>query len=197
VGAKSTLFGRTTLNGDLYDIDWRGIQLQQLSPSGLNFTANAGRAWIHGVDFQITSQLSDATEVGANLDYHRSRLTEVNNGVNGVVGDELPGSSRLSSYLYGKYKFNLGRIAKGFLRVDYSYSSKAYSDLDNATSLHYGNVASIDAQTGLHLNSLELLLFCRNLADARNRVNAFELVGEPAQVLQTTRTIGLTARWNY
>lgn len=197
VGAKSTLFGRTTLNGDLYDIDWRGIQLQQLSPSGLNFTANAGRAWIHGVDFQITSQLSDATEVGANLDYHRSRLTEVNNGVNGVVGDELPGSSRLSSYVYGKYKFNLGRVAKGFLRVDYSYSSKAYSDLDNATSLHYGNVASIDAQTGLHLNSLEFLLFCRNLADARNRVNAFELVGEPAQVLQTPRTIGLTARWNY
>src|SRR5262249_27478530 len=125
------------------------------------------------------------------------RLTEVNTGVDGVVGDELPGSSRFSSYVYGKYKFNLGAASKGFFRVDYSYSSKAYSDLDNATSLHYGNVGSIDAQLGMHLGNFEFLLFGRNLADARNRVNAFVLVGAPAQVLQTPLTVGLTVRWNY
>ncbi|MGH2447001.1 MAG: TonB-dependent receptor domain-containing protein, partial [Chloroflexota bacterium] len=93
MGMKTTVFGHTTLNGDAYDIDWRNIQLNQQSPSGLNFTNNAGRAWIHGVDLQVTSRLTKVIEVGANVDYHRSRLTEVNPGVTGVVGDELPGSS--------------------------------------------------------------------------------------------------------
>jgi iron complex outermembrane recepter protein len=197
VGAKTTLFGNTTLNGDLYDIDWRNIQLNQQSPSGLNFTNNAGRAWIRGVDLQVTSRLSAVLEIGANLDYHRSRLTEVNPGVDGVVGDQLPGSSRFSSYVYGKYGFPLGGGGRGFFRLDYSYASKAYSNLDNATSLHYGNVGSLDAQVGAHFSELEYLLFGRNLAGGRNRVNAFELVGSPAQILQTPRTFGLTVRWNY
>lgn len=98
IGAKtSPLDGRLTLNGDVYDIQWSQIQLQELSPSGFNYTANA-------------------------------------------------------------------------------YSSREFSNLDNAASLHYGNVG---------------------LANAHNRVNAFEFLGVPTQVLQEPRTIGLTVRWNY
>lgn len=82
-------------------------------------------------------------------------------GVNGVVGDELPGSSRLSSYVYGKYKFRVGAFAQGFFRIDYSYASKAYSDLNNATSLHYGNGGSVDAQLGARFDPVEVLLFGR------------------------------------
>jgi len=43
----------------------------------------------------------------------------------------------------------------------------------------------------------EFLLFARNLANAHNRVNAFEFIGVTTQVLQEPRTIGLTIRWNY
>src|SRR5262249_49332370 len=114
-----------------------------------------------------------------------------------VAGDELPGSSRFSGYAFGKFKFQMTEAAQGFFRVDYSYSSKAYSDLDNATSLHYGNVGSWGAQLGAHMKSYELLLFGRNLAYARNRVNAFELLGVPTQVLQSPRSFGVTFRWNH
>ena len=198
IGAKTSLLdGRATVNGDLYDVEWSRIQLQEQSPSGFNFTANAGRAWVRGVDLQATAQVTDAFEVGASLDYHRSRLTEVSSGVTAVAGDELPGSSRFSGYAFGRYKFRLTGASQGFFRVDYAYSSKAFSDLDNATSLHYGNVGNWGAQLGAHMKAYEVLLFGRNLADARNRVNAFELLGVPTQVLQAPRSFGLTLRWTH
>jgi len=198
LGAKTSLInGRATLNGDIYDVEWSRIQLQEQSPSGFNFTANAGRAWIRGVDLQASAQVTDAVETGVSFDYHRSRLTEVSSGSTAVAGDELPGSSRLSGYAFGKLKFPLTAGSQGFFRVDYAYSSKAYSDLDNATSLHYGNVGSWGAQLGAHMREYEFLLFGRNLADARNRVNAFELLGVPTQVLQAPRYFGLTFRWTH
>jgi len=198
IGAKtSPLGGHLTLNGDVYDIQWSDIQLQELSPSGFNYTANTGQAWIRGVDFQAHSQLTHALETGLSLDYHQSRLTEVAPNAEAVRGDELPGSSRLSGYVYGKYGFPITGSAQGFLRLDYSYTSKAFSNLDNATSLHYGNVGSYGAQVGVHMSHYELLLFARNLANAHNRVNAFEFLGVPTQVLQEPRTIGLTLRWNH
>jgi iron complex outermembrane receptor protein len=198
MGAKtSALDGRLTLNGDVYDIQWSKIQLQELSPSGFNYTANAGQAWIRGFDLQVHSQLTHALEAALSLDYHQSRLTEVASNAVAVRGDELPGSSRLSSYVYGKYNFPITASAQGFFRVDYAYSSKAFSNLDNSTSLHYGNVGSYGAQLGTHVKKYEFLLFGRNLANAHNRVNAFEFLGIPTQVLQEPRTIGLTLRWNY
>ena len=198
LGAKTSLLdGRATLNGAVYDVEWSRIQLQEQSPSGFNFTANAGRAWVRGVDLQGNAQVTGAFEAGASFDYHRSRLTEVSSGVTAVAGDELPGSSRFSGYAFGKFKFRMTQAAQGFFRFDYSYSSKAFSDLDNATSLHYGNVGSWGAQLGAHMKGYELLLFGRNLADARNRVNAFELLGVPTQVLQSPRSFGLTFRWNH
>jgi outer membrane receptor protein involved in Fe transport len=198
IGAKtSALDGRLTLNGDIYDIQWSRIQLQELSPSGFNYTANAGQAWIRGFDFQAHSQLTHALEAGLSLDYHQSRMTEVAPNAVAVRGDELPGSSRLSSYVYGKYNFPITAAAQGFFRLDYSYSSRAFSNLDNASSLRYGNVGSYDAQLGAHVKKYEFLLFGRNLANAHNRVNAFEFLGVPTQVLQEPRTIGVTLRWNY
>ncbi len=198
IGAKtSPLDGRLTLNGDVYDIQWSQIQLQELSPSGFNYTANAGQAWIRGFDFQARSQLTHALEAALSLDYHQSRLTEVAPNAVAVRGDELPGSARFSGYVYGKYNFPITASAQGFFRLDYSYSSKALSNLDNATSLHYGNVGSYGAQLGAHVKEYEFLLFGRNLANAHNRINAFEFIGVPTQVLQEPRTIGLTFRWNY
>ena len=198
IGAKtSPLDGRLTLNGDVYDIQWNKIQLQELSPSGFNYTANAGQAWIRGFDFQTHVQVTRALEAALSMDYHRSRLTEVAANAVATRGDELPGSSRLSSYLFGKYSFLITASVHGFLRADYSYSSKAFSNLDNATSLHYGNVGSFGAQLGAHINKYEFLLFARNLANAHNRVNAFQFLGVPTQVLQEPRTVGLTLRWNY
>lgn len=197
IGAKtSPLDGRLTLNGDVYDIQWNKIQLQELSPSGFNYTANAGQASIRGVDFQAHAQLTHALEAGLSFDYHRSRLSEVAPNAVATRGDELPGSSRFSSYAYGKYGFPIAASSHGFVRLDYSYSSKAFSNLDNATSLHYGNVGSYGAQLGAHVDKYEFLLFARNLANAHNRVNAFEFLGAPTQVLQEPRTIGLTFRWS-
>ena len=198
IGAKtSPLSGRLTLNGDVYNIQWNEVQLQELSPSGFNYTANAGQAWIRGFDFQAHSQLTRALEAGLSLDYHQSRLTKVAPGAEAVRGDELPGSSRFSSYVYGKYSFPIMESARGFFRFDYAYSSKAFSNLDNATSLYYGNVGSYGAQLGAHVSKFEFLLFARNLANAHNRVNAFEFLNVPTQVLQEPRTIGLTLRWSY
>jgi hypothetical protein len=56
---------------------------------------------------------------------------------------------------------------------------------------------SYGAQLGAHVSKCEFLLFARNLANAHNRVNAFEFLNVPTQVLQEPRTIGLTLRWSY
>ena len=198
VGTKADLLDRQiSVTAAVYYIDWSKIQLQQRSPSGFQYTANAGSAWIRGVSLQVIAHPTTNLDLGFSLDYHKSRLKSVAEGVAATVGDRLPASSPFTAYVYGEYNFQINEMISGFFRTDYSYNNMAFSDLNNSTALTYGNVNEVNATFGLNWGQYEVSVFGKNLANSRSRVSAFQFLGVPTQVLQTPRTIGITARVNY
>jgi iron complex outermembrane receptor protein len=199
LGAKTTLLDhRLVVDADVYYIDWSQIQLQQRSiPSGDVYTANAGSAFIRGVELQVVAKPIAPLELGTSLSYHDARLRTVNPGVDALAGDQLPGSAPFTAYVYGQYNFRVSDAVGGFVRADYSYVGREYSDLNNPTSLTYGDYSTVGAQIGLHYRAMDLLLFANNLGDGRDMVNARFVLQAPVAIRQTPRTIGLTFRAHY
>jgi iron complex outermembrane receptor protein len=198
LGAKTSLFGhKLTIDGAIYYIDWSQIQLQQHTPSGTVYSANAGSATVKGVELQIAAKPVSALEVGTSLSYDEGRMTAINPGVRALVGDQLPGSAPFTAYAYGQYNFQINDSLDGFIRADYSYTGKEFSDLNNPTSLLYGNYGSVGAQWGLKYKNFDALLFAENLGDGSRFINARRSLSLPVAIRQTPRTIGLTLRAYY
>jgi iron complex outermembrane receptor protein len=196
LGAKTTWWdGRLLVDGAIYQINWTQIQLNQVSvPSGLEYTSNAGAARIRGVELQVVAKPIKAVEFGITLSYDDAKLTSVDPNVNALVGDQLPGSAPFTGYVYDQYSFKLGQNTSAFVRADYSYTSREYSDLNNPTAFTYGNYGSAGAQLGLTAGRCQWLLFANNLGDSEGLTNARNYFGSLVGIRQTPRTIGLTFR---
>ena len=199
LGVKTTMLDRRLIiDADIYYIEWSQIQLTQYSvPSGFVYTANAGDAFVRGAELALVAKPLAPLELGTSLSYHDGRLTSVDPGVKALVNDQLPGSARFTAYLYGQYDFRINNALTSFLRADYSYTGREFSDLDNSTSLVYGNYSDVGAQLGLTFRKLEFLLFASNLGNRSGLVNAREILNEPTAIRQTPRTVGLTFRAHY
>lgn len=198
LGSKTTLLDhRLVVDADIYYIAWSQIQLTQYSPSGFVYTANAGDALIRGAELQVIAKPVAPVEFGTSLSYHDGRLTSVDPGVKALVNDQLPGSARFTAYLYGQYDFRINNMLASFVRADYSYTGREYSDLDNPTSLVYGNYRELGAQLGLTYKKFDFLLFGSNLMNGDGLVNARPILNIPAGIRQTPRTVGLTFRAHY
>jgi iron complex outermembrane recepter protein len=199
LGAKTTLLDRRLIvDADVYYIDWSQIQLTQYSaPSGFVYTANAGDALIRGAELQVVARPVASLELGTSLSYHDGRLTRVDPGVKALRNDQLPGSARFTSYLYGQYDFRINDRLTSFVRADFSYVGREFSDLDNPTSLIYGNYRDLGAQLGLTYRKFDFLLFASNLENGNGLVNARQILNAPTGIRQTPRTVGVTFRAHY
>ena len=146
---------------------------------------------------EVVAKVTTNLELGTNISYQNSRLESFVPGVNAAVGDRLPGSAKFTIYSYGQYTVDLNDGARAFIRGDYSYRSKQFSELNNATSLVFGNYSQVNAQLGVKLSNIDFILFVENLADEHGRANAVRLLRSPMQVTQAPRTVGLTFRARY
>ena len=202
VGAKLALLDhRLDINADAYYIDWKKIQLQVRTASGIPYTANAGSATSKGVELEIVGRPTNAIELGTSLAFNNAKLTSVAAGVpTAKVGDKLPGSAPFTAYVYGQYRVPVSAAANLLLRMDYSHTGREFSDLgnkDNPAAVHYGQYSEIGARATLQAGQYELGAFVENLTNNRGRISARTYFFNNVEVRQTPRTIGafVRARW--
>lgn len=198
IGAKTAFWNhRLVVDADIYYIDWNSIQLQQVTGGGFVYTNNAGKARSEGVELQVTAKPVSSLEVGGSLSYNDAKLLSILPGVSATVGDQLPGSAKLNTYIYGQYSHQLANDVGLTIRMDYSYTGKEYAyvnNYNNPSALNYGDYSTVGAQAGLSFNRYEVQLFVRNLTNSRGRISARLLYPDPVEILQTPRTVGLTFR---
>jgi len=202
IGSKLSLFDRRlTIDAAIYYIDWKKIQLQVRTPSGIPYTDNAGSATSKGVEAAITARPVNGFEMGTSLSYNEAKLKSVAAGVPAAqVGDRLPGSAPFTAYVYGQYGFSAGEAAKISVRADYSYSGKAFSDLgnkNNPAALTYGKYSEVGARVMIVTGLFDLALFVQNLTNNRGRISARQYFLTPVEVRQMPRTFGvkISADW--
>jgi len=201
VGAKTAFFDhRLIIDADAYYIDWSKIILQQVTGSGINYVGNAGTAHVHGVELQVVAKPIEPLEIGTSISYNDAKMVAIEPGVDAKVGDQLPGSAPFTAYFYGQYEVPLSDRLDGSLRLDYSYTGREFSYLDNVdnpSALRYGDYGSLGAQASVRFGRYEFMLFASNLADSKGRTGARLLYPEAVEVLQAPLTIGLTFRAHY
>ena len=105
------LGGRLVVNGSIYYIDWKDVQVAGLSDFGMiPIIVNGARARSQGLDLAVNGKLSRHWSVSANYAYNSAELTEdsptvVNGG--GFSGDRLPGSPEHQGNLVVTYSDKL------------------------------------------------------------------------------------------
>jgi outer membrane receptor protein involved in Fe transport len=192
LGVRSDLFGqRVRLDGTVFFIDWRDIQLRQQTPLRLNYASNAGKAESYGFEGTATFLIARDLLFTTNLTYLNAELVEDFNpgGGQGIVpaGSTLPGASewQVSSTL--TYEMSALPLAPSFV-LSHRYLSEAPGIF--GAGAEQGGFSVVDARVGLHFNQFSLTAFVNNVTDSHGVTTALD---DPLQqYLIRPRTVGVT-----
>jgi len=181
VGARTQWFDRRlTLNGAVYYIDWKDVQLASTTDNGgLPITRNGEGAQTYGLELSFNTKLLDRWSISGSYAFNRSELTDAAPGllnelvapgfnmtrreVAGRKGDRLPGSPEQQGSLFTTYELPLGRW-----RMDFNYGITAVSDVLTRTGLlaggeRLGGFALHSASVVLGADQWKLGLYAQNL----------------------------------
>src|SRR5579859_5065424 len=133
LGVRSQLLDkRLSVDVTTFWIDWTGVQLTESIPVPNQpiaiVTANGGRARSQGVEWSIgyaPIRNLTLTWVGA---YTDARLSSAAPAINGVAGQQLPNSPRLSSSLNAEYGWHAFAHYQAFVGGIWTYTGPQFED---------------------------------------------------------------------
>jgi iron complex outermembrane receptor protein len=116
-------------------------------------------------------------------------------------GKPLPGLSRWALSAGGEYRFPVTALSgTGYLGIDASYRSKAWSDASDSKYLIINGYALLNVRIGVVRGPFEVFLWVKNLTDTHyfqylqaQTGNSGMIVGLPGD----PRTFGITAHFTY
>ncbi|HVC01890.1 MAG TPA: TonB-dependent receptor [Steroidobacteraceae bacterium] len=208
VGEKSSfLDSRAVLDFDLYEIQWKDIQVT-VNNGGVNQLENAGNARVKGAELTFNYRIIPALTLGGSAAYTDARL-DTTAPVLGVThtGARLPLSPRYNFALVGAYGFNIVGNYSGMFTVSDRYVGSRLAAFGTAVSPQYALAAYnlTDLKLAIHApHGVQYGLYLTNLFDKAGEVSATTLANEynpraPVPVYLTEpRTVGLgvTVRFN-
>lgn len=209
VGIKGRLFdGRLDFALAGYYIDWKDIQVSLVNNIG-NYTGNAGRAHLYGVEFEGTARLTDHFTLGAAFNFSSNEIAQRTEGLGtaaGVVtvvpGDKLAASPESQANGFAEYRFDLGK-AQVYARIAARYVGPAYTAFNRAGA-RFGDYGAADLRIGADFGRFEVVGFINNLTDSAGKTSAGDatfagpvLLNEKVAFRLQPRTIGLTVRANF
>ena len=181
IGAKIDFLEHTlSVDGSLYYIDWKNIQLPLVYPvNGDTYVGNAAGAKSQGVELSIESKPLSGLTIGAWVTWEDAELTQNVPGggqsgeIFGSAGDRLPNTPRFSGNLSVDYNFPLASDIKGFVGGVLSYVGER-EDAFSAASPQRQELpayAKLDLRAGANYDSWTANLYVNNVADKRGLVS--------------------------
>ncbi len=216
VGLKNQFFrGRLTLNLALFDTEVHNYQVNVVDsgPGALRgYLSNIEKVRSRGIEWDsafaptddISGYLSGAWTDGEYVSFANGpcplELTTASTTSCNLSGRPLPGLSRWVVSAGGEYRHTVFD-GTGYLGIDASYRSSAYSDASDSKYLRMDGYAPINLRAGFISSQYwEAFVWVKNIFDARyfqyfsvqpgNSGAVFGLPGDP-------RTFGLTFRAKY
>jgi len=199
IGAKAALLDETlSIDGSLYYIDWKDIQLSLVNAqTGLGYTGNGSEAKSQGFELSIESKPVAGLTIAAWLTFSNAALKQafpITSSAYGVSGDSLPYSSRFSGNLSLHQDFPVTDLLQVFWGGSVSYvGSREGEFTSSAVRQALPAFARTDLQAGAKYAAWTCNLFINNLA-AKRGVLAGGLGSYPpfAYSYIQPRTVGLS-----
>lgn len=205
VGFKTVVWGgRVTLDGALYDIEWKDMQVLLSQPvTAITYNANAGTARSQGVDGSLSYAVTKELRVTGTLSYIDAYLTQTapstfqgfSPGYGDAAGARLPYSSKWSASVKVDYQHDFGGSMSFEAGGGFRYATgywQAVSSEDQAPLVR--PAWPLDVYTGFAFRNIAVKLFGKNLTNSQPRLEQFVDPQPYSQVgvtLQQPRTVGL------
>lgn len=191
-----------------YYIDWKDIQVSLVNNIG-NYTGNAGRAHLYGVEFEGTARPTEQLTLGVAFNLASNEIAARVEGLGtaaGVVtvvpGDKLAASPESQANGFAEYRFNVGKAA-AYIRLTGRYVGPAYTAFNRAGA-RFGDYGTADLRIGADFGPYEVVAFANNLFDSAGKTGAADanfagplLLNPKTAFRLQPRTIGLTARASF
>jgi iron complex outermembrane recepter protein len=187
---------RLTLDGSVYYIDWKDIQLQSSDPvSRLFYNTNASRAKSQGIELSLDARPFESLAVGAWVTWNDAKLTESFPASSPVVGnpdDRLPYSSRFSASVSLEQSIPIGAVT-GFVGGSWSYVGARHGlfKAQGIARQSLPSYARTDLRAGFRFDAWSANLFANNVFDKRGLVQGPVDTFPPTSLYIQPRTIGL------
>ena len=211
-GIKSTLQeGRSQFNATLFYIDWSDIQVEPRDPAGnIPFTVNGGSAEISGVEFSLTSILTDNFRATLSGTYFiSSELTTDQPSlpgtspdvIIGLDGDEIPNVADTQFYASLQYDQELSSGKNLSIIGDVTHRGNTNTEFrpDSSFNIVLGSYTQLNLVANLQVNeNLSIGAFVKNLTDEVGVIDGIGTFQDPAAIVSLRpRTIGLRFSWDY
>ncbi len=195
LGAKGAFFDQTlTLDGSLYYIDWKNIQIT-LQSNDLTYHTNGSAAKSEGVELSATVRPFNGLTIEGWIDYDNAVLTEPfppGSTATTNIGDRLPITPRRSGYLSATQEFALGSNASGFVGADVSFVGDRFGNFSKGARAFYPSYTKTDIRTGVRSHTWEVNLYANNVGNERGVLGGGIGYDPPnAFVYITPRTFGI------
>jgi outer membrane receptor protein involved in Fe transport len=174
LGLKSDLFDRhVSLELAAYWIDWKDIQLQQVSPAGISYIANGSAAVSRGFDASGEWRPLAGLQLYANAAYQDTYVTQAfpAGGQIGNKGDPLPLTPKWSGALGGDYHFPLAGQWSGQVGADWRLVGKTLGAFPNPgfPRFEHPSYDVVDLRAGVSSDRWTLMFYARNVGDSRGQ----------------------------
>jgi iron complex outermembrane receptor protein len=201
VGVKADLFEKAvSLELSAFLIDWKDIQVLQLTADGLGYQGNAAKARSRGVEASALYRPFRGLQIAGNVTYLDAYLTQALTAPLSLVGrdgEQLPSAPRWAGSLSVDYDFQLGGDWSGFVGASWRYTGDRKGDFRSifAPSRPRAELEAYDAidlRAGVKYRQWALSAYAKNIADERGYIAAFPQGNVTSVSLTQPRTFGLT-----
>ena len=201
VGIKGDFLDkRLSVDGSVYYIDWKDIQLFVVlpPPASVGYTTNASAAKSQGVELSLEARPFSGFTLSAWGVWDDAELTKAfpAGAAYGVPGDRLTYSSKFSGSFSAEEQFPLTQRLSAFLGASVTYVGDRLGAFSGSVSAPaprqdlpaYGQT---DLHTGLRGESWTVNLFVSNAFDKRGLLDGGTDLFPPAYLYTRPRTVGV------
>ncbi len=191
-GFKTTFADkRIRLNGSVFYVDWKDIQVPFLLDSCLYVvTINSAAARSKGFELETDIVVTNGLNVNLGLSYTDAYLAEASPELGAAKGATLPFSSKWKFAMLGTYDFLLTSTLDGFVNVGFQYQSKSDSAFQ-APVIEIPSQTVANLSFGVRTDRYMVKIFANNIWDERAVIDAASSGGIDTRVYTRPRTLGL------
>jgi iron complex outermembrane receptor protein len=204
LGVKgSTDEGRINYDVDVFDIEWKNIQLEAVFGNFAGIT-NGGTARSRGLEGSFTYRPIRELTLMLNAAYTDARLTEdTTPSFGGHDGDRLPLSPFFSGTVGAEYERPLGADVSGFGGIDWHYNGSRLAPFNfGGPRADLPSYSMVDLRAGVKLHTYTFTAYVKNAGNVRaiNTVGTETTLQGQAALdanIAIPRTIGLNVSANF
>lgn len=165
IGVKTSVFNnRLFFDLTYFNIDWKDIQIRQISDDGFAFTGNGGKASSKGLELAVTARPTDGLTFSFNLGTLDAKLDEDVPGVGAVKGDELPNAPGLTHGGSINYEFPSKSSSTFNIGGSWRHVGDRLNDLGESRITMEG-YNTFNLHAGLSFKNYEIQAYAKNFTN--------------------------------